>query len=215
MTTLVGLAGGMGAGKSTVARAFGCLGVPLYLCDAEARRLTDTSPTLLRSLARRADRGMTDAHGGPRRSVIDQQGRLDRAELARRLFADQELRRDIEALVHPAVLADLLEWRQRHGEHPWVLCESAVMKTSGLLEHLDRLIVVSLPRETRIARAMARDNASRRQVEQRLDAQAAEQDLDKQADWTITPDDRHNILPQILRLHHTLCHTPTTVEHPH
>lgn len=191
----VGLAGGIGSGKSTIAAAFATLGVPVYLCDERARWLQATSVELRERLVAVLGKG-----------IVDAAGQLDRQAMAQQIFADRNRRRAVEAVVHPAVANDFRLWseeRQRQGV-PWVLCECAIMKSSGFLALMDNLIMVSLPREERIRRVMLRNHCTRGEVERRIDSQAEEEELARQADWTLIPDDHISLIPTILTINETL-----------
>lgn len=188
-----GLTGGIGSGKSTIAKAFATLGAMTYDCDKAARILTDGDPYIASSLK---------AHFG---DGIYADGHLRRKELAKRIFADKEALRLVNSIIHPRVTQDFLSWADKmeaKGE-PFVICEAAILFESGMNKVMDKIIVVSLPEEIRIERAMARDHASREQVEARIknqDTHTAEQC----ADYLLTPDDKHFIMPQIIQIYKEL-----------
>ena len=186
----VGLTGGIGAGMTTIGKAFAALGVKVYNCDAEAHRLTDSDPAIVG--------GLTALFGQD--TYVD--GRLDRKRLASIIFGDREAMAAVNAIVHPAVRSHFAAWadRQEASGERWVLCETAILFESGMDKLMDKVIVASLPVETRIERATARDAASREQMAARIRAQADTDVAAGRADFVVSPDDRHFILPQIIEI---------------
>lgn len=185
----VGLTGGIGSGKTTVAQAFSSIGVPVYNCDLAARRLMESDERIVSGLKRQFG---DDIYGSD--------GLLDRKALAGIIFRDAQTLEFVNGLVHPIVASDFLLWADNLAEagKSWVLCEAAIMVESGMDKLMDKIIVVSLPREMRVERAMLRDNASREQIERRINNQSADDKLIDRADFIISPDDKHLIFPQIL-----------------
>lgn len=159
MTRKIKLAitGGIGSGKSYIARQMSALlGIPVYDSDANAKRLNEESPVIRR--------GLMDMVGS---EVYDASGHLDKALLASFLFASGENARRVNALVHPVVREDFLRWADRQ-EAPVVAIETALLAESGIDRVVDKIIRVDAPMETRIARAMQRDGATRSQIEARI-----------------------------------------------
>lgn len=186
----VGLTGGIGSGKTTIARAFGTLGVEVYNCDKEAHRLTNTDEAIV---------GGLHEMFGPE---IYADGKLRRGVLASRIFADKEALAKVNALIHPRVADDFRQWceRVRDSGAAWCLCETAILHESGMDKMMDRIIVARLPRETQIERAMVRDGASRAQIEARMENQKGSSAMGDGADYIIVPDDRHSVLLQIIEI---------------
>lgn len=161
------LTGGIGSGKSYVARQMTqMLGIPVYDSDNEARRLMEKSSQLRQSLTELAGK-----------QIYDGQGNLRREEFASWLFSSRENTEKVNAIVHPAVIEDFLNWSERQASGI-VAIESALVKESGLNHVVDKVIRVDAPLETRIRRAMARDNATREQIMARIDRQAEYPDPD-------------------------------------
>lgn len=159
---LIGITGGIGSGKSYVSdlltRNFG---VPVYDCDAEAKRLTATSEDIRRQLIQLV---------GP--AVFNGQ-ELVRSRLADRLFADSRLAAKWEAVIHPAVLKDFQHWADLQPSGT-VAMESAILFESGFNEYVDRVLFVDAPEEVRLGRAMLRDTASESQIRARMKMQRPE-----------------------------------------
>lgn len=191
----VGLTGGIGSGKSTVAQAFALIGVSVYNCDVAARRLMESDGRIVSALKSRFGGG-----------VYAPDGDLDRKRLASIIFNDKDELAFVNGVVHPVVADDFLRWadvRAAAGE-PWVLCESAILHESGLAGLVDKVIVVHIPIDIRIQRAMERDNATREKVVERIANQAPDDDILKTADYLLSPDDKHLIMPQILDIDNQL-----------
>lgn len=187
----VGLAGGIGSGKSTLAHAFATVGVSVYNCDLAARRLMESDLRIMSALKKRfGDR------------LYSRTGELDRKTLAGIIFNDKAELAFVDSVVHPVVADDFTKWadgRAGFGE-PWVLCESAILFESGLANIMDKVIVAHLPLELRIERTMERDGATRDKVLERIASQASADEVAKMADYVLSPDDRHLIMPEILRI---------------
>lgn len=160
MTCRLGLAGGLGSGKTAFARALERRAVPVFYADAEAKRLMQEDAALRAALIEAF---------GPETYRVD--GSLDRARLAARVFADPNELARLNALVHPVVFRawERFAARAEADGRPLVAHESAILFESGGAAHVDAVAWIDAPRETRIARALARDaGATRASIEARL-----------------------------------------------
>ena len=159
--SVIGLTGGIGSGKSTVARMFGALGVHWVDADDVARQVVEPGTQALRAIA---------DHFGER--ILQGNGELDRAALRQKVFEDPEQRRWLEGLLHPIIRQELI--RQLSPEDynlPYVMLVSPLLLETNQHELVERIVVVDVPEETQINRTMARDGNSREQVERILAAQ--------------------------------------------
>jgi dephospho-CoA kinase len=157
----VGLTGGIGSGKSTVADLFAELGVPVVDTDAIARQLTAPGGTALEAIR--------DAFGA---TVMQDDGTLDRAALRRRVFADAAERRRLEAILHPCI-RQVVEQTLAELTAPYVLIVIPLLvETGGYRDILNRVLVVDCPETVQIARVMSRNGFARQEVEAILAAQA-------------------------------------------
>lgn len=186
---VIGCTGGIGSGKSAIVAAFAALGIPSYDCDSRAKALYDEDPVLCRKVA--------DLLGD---DVLMADGRLDRKAMAARLFADKELLKRLEAIVHPAVAADFLKWADAEVSDIVVLESAILFQTPFFDNFADCTIAVSAPEEVRIKRVMHRDGLSRSQVEARMASQWSDSQREAKADVVMVTDDAHPVLPQILEL---------------
>lgn len=191
---IVGLTGGIGSGKSTIAKALKMMGVGIYVCDDEAKRLMNTDAELKRQLSDLLGKDIYGAEG------------LNRAKMAEIVFNDPSVLAKVNALVHPCVANDFRNWAkaQALGGAKWVVCESAILFESGFNNLADKILVVSLPKELRAQRAAERDHTTTEKIEQRMKSQMDDEELRARADYIISPDDKHLILPQLIELNNRL-----------
>ncbi|MBQ2209869.1 MAG: dephospho-CoA kinase [Prevotella sp.] len=170
----IGIAGGIGSGKSYVCRRLACRGIEVYDCDAAAKRLIRTSPTLQQQL-------------------INLIGSLDKAAMSRFLLASEENAHAIDRIVHPAVFDDFLQSGME-----WM--ESAIMYESGAYKLMDKVVVVTAPEEIRIERIMKRDGITHEKACQWLQRQWPQEKVRELADYEIVNDGTADIDAQIERL---------------
>lgn len=186
----IGLTGGMGSGKSTVARLFAMLGAPVYEADSEAKRLMNASPELI---------------AGIRRTFGDRSyvgGSLDRGYIASRVFNDKTLLHQLNSMVHPAVGADFEMWaaeREADG-FPYAVQESAILFESGFDRLMDYTVTVSAPIELRLCRAVARDGSEPSRVRERMANQMDDRERESRADYVIANGESDLLMPQVLEL---------------
>lgn|SRR5690606_22203347 len=185
---IVGLTGGIGSGKSTVAAMFRELGVPVYDSDAQAKSLMVGSPGLKRAIGELL---------GPKAYQGD---RLDRPYVAKRVFRDPALLEKLNALVHPVVRQHFLAWA---GEQPsdYVVQETALIFENGAQDQYDRVLLVTAPKELRLERVMQRDAAQREDVLQRMDNQLADEHKKGLADFTLENLDLDTTKAKVAELH--------------
>ena len=169
-----GITGGIGSGKSYVCKRLALHGIEVYDCDAAAKRLIRTSPTLQQQLVR----------------LI---GSLDKAAMSRFLLASEENKLAMNAIIHPAVFEDF-----RQSGMLWM--ESAIMYESGADRLVDKVVVVTAPEEIRIARVMQRDGISREKAQQWMDRQWTQEQVRQRADYEIVNDGKADIDQQIEQL---------------
>lgn len=170
----IGITGGIGSGKSYVCKRLALHGIEVYDCDAAAKRLIRTSPTLQQQLVR----------------LI---GSLDKADMSRFLLASEENKQAMNAIIHPAVFEDF-----RQSGMLWM--ESAIMYESGADRLVDKVVVVTAPEEVRIARVMQRDGISREKAQQWMDRQWTQEQVRQRADYEIVNDGKADIDQQIEQL---------------
>lgn len=167
MKTLV-VTGGIGSGKSTVCRFFASKGVPVYDSDSRTRLLYDTEPGLPGKIE--------DSIGC---KVTDSSGRIDRRRLAEVIFSDADKLAVLESVVHPAVKADFIRWRDSADtEVPFVIMESAIILEKPLFRNLaDKVLLVDAPLDVRLRRACLRDGVTEAAVMKRMQGQKLLNDI--------------------------------------
>ena len=179
----VGIAGGIGSGKSYVAKKLAQRGIAVYDCDAAAKRLMRTSPELRQRLT----------------ALI---GSLNKADISRFLLASEENAQALNAIVHPAVFADF-----EQSGFDWL--ESAIMYESGADRYVDRVIVVTAPEEVRLERIMRRDGITRQQALQWMERQWPQDNVRRLADYEIVNDGVQDIDKQLNIILEQLCNKPS------
>lgn len=188
---VVGLTGGIGSGKSTVADLFVELGATLVDTDAIAHELTGPGGGAMPALI--------EAFG---QEVADGRGALDRAAMRRRVFADAAARAQLEGILHPQI-RELADRRCRDAASPYVILAVPLLIESGSYrERCQRIVVVDCPESLQVARVMARSGLAAAEVEAIMAAQATRSERLRAADDVVTNDhDLANLQPQIFRLH--------------
>lgn len=187
----IGLTGGIGSGKSTVARVFEVLGIPIYYADEAAKRIMNEDEGLKAQIIQAFG---PSAYAG---------GTLNRAYLAAEVFGDKQKLERLNALVHPVTIADSNQWMQRQTT-PYAIKEAALIFESGTQRHLDYVIGVSAPLSLRILRATRRDGSSKEKVESVIGRQLDESIKMKLCDFVIVNDEQQPLLPQVMQLHQKL-----------
>lgn len=186
---LVGITGGIGSGKSTVCKIFEVLGVPIYYADDRAKYLMQHDLALVQNLK--------EAFGND----IYQDGNLDRALLASRVFTDKGKLAKLNSLVHPAVAQDAIDWQQANSQAPYTLREAALLFEAGIYKALHKVIVVTAPLEVRVARVMNRDSVTKEQVLDRIANQWSEDEKVALADFVVQNDGEVELIAQVLKIH--------------
>ncbi len=187
----VGLTGGIGSGKSTVARIFQVLGIPVFLADEAGRALLADDLDVRKAVADRFGAGTYP------------NGVVDRKVLAGIVFNDADALKDLNAIVHPAVRAAFRKWALEQ-KAPYVIMEAAILAESEGYKAFDRIVVVTAPEELRIQRVMARDNVDANAVQARMRNQVSEDVRLHIADFVVHNDDTQPVIPQVLSIHQEL-----------
>ena len=181
----IGITGGIGSGKSVVATLLRLYGIPVYIADEESKRLTNSSPVIRRALV--------DLVG---EAVYDADGKLDKPRLANFIFGQPEHLARVNAIIHPEVNRDFLDWCERQ-EKAFCAIESAILFESGFDRIVDVKLMVLAPLEIRLERAIARDHASREALERRIKSQMADEEKASRSDFVIHNDGRQALIPQV------------------
>lgn len=189
---IIGLTGGIGSGKTTVAKMFQDLGVPVYIADEEAKKLNNTSKTIIK--------GLKKLLGG---TIYSANGKLNRKKMASMIFNDAEVLAKVNNLIHPEVAKHFEKWTALQTV-PYVLKEAAILFESGSHKNCDKVILVTAPEEIRIKRVMNRDKVSRGEVLSRMKNQWSEEEKRKLSDFIIENTDIAHTYSQVETLHMNL-----------
>jgi dephospho-CoA kinase len=191
----IGLTGGIGSGKSTVARIFEVLGIPVYYADESSRRLMSEDAELKEKIIK--------AFG----ATAYTNGKLNRKYLSDAVFKDEQKIKLLNSYVHPATIKDAAEWMQKQNA-PYIIKEAALIFESGSNKDLDYVIGVRSPENLRIKRVMSRDNISEEQVRARMNKQMDENAKLNLCNYILVNDEQHLLIPQVLALHEKFLSQP-------
>lgn len=182
---MIGLTGGIGSGKSTVARILHHLGYPVYISDRAASRLMNTHPAIRINLIKQFGN-----------KVYTPEGKINKLFLAPLIFNHPEALKEINRIVHPRVMEDFQEWSlQQH--HSCVFFESAILFEAGLTDYFQYVICVTAPESIRLNRVSTRDGLTSEQVKERMRNQLNDQLKCEQADFIIHNDFKHQVMDQL------------------
>jgi dephospho-CoA kinase len=176
MTKIIGLTGGIGSGKSTIANYIASKGIPVYIADEEAKKLMQLPEVI------------TSVQSIFSENVLDEFGKLDRKKIADLVFNSPTQLTQLNNIVHPLVKNHFIEWLKIHSNAPYVIKEVAILFETGGNTACDKVILVTAPEEIRIERVMKRDNVSKETIVSRMNNQLPESEKITKSDFII-----HNI----------------------
>ncbi len=172
MTKIIGLTGGIGSGKTTIANHFMVAGIPVYIADDEARLIMQ-SPEIIDEIR--------ETFG----STIFENNILNRERLSQIVFNNPEKLKLLNAIIHPAVKKHFHNWILDHKNYPFIIYEAAILFESGSYKNCDFIITVTAPLESRIQRVIMRDKTTREQVLKRIEAQWNDEQRMAKSDFVI------------------------------
>ncbi len=187
----IGLTGNIGSGKSTVARVFKVLGVPVYHSDEKAKEFLFTDEV--------KEKLMTKFGTSIFKGI-----EIDRKKLANIVFNDKEALDFLNSLIHPLVRKGFGDWCNLNNNVPYVIQEAAIMFESGFYKLFDKTIVVSCPEEIAIERVTKRDRVNELTVKERMKNQWDQEKKKELSDFIIYNDNEQLIIPQVLQIHKEL-----------
>ena len=188
---IVGLTGGIGSGKTTVAKMFSDLGVPVYIADIEAKKLTNSSKPIQRELI---------ALLGENAYINNV---LDRKYVADKIFNDKSLLQAVNNIIHPRVALHFNKWVSKQKSN-YVIKEAAILFENGSYKNCDLIILVTAPKAIRIKRVMERDQATQSEIEQRMDNQWSDEKKEQLADIILENIDIEAAKKKVLSIHKSL-----------
>lgn len=185
---VVGLTGGIGSGKTTVANFFKDYGIPVYIADVEAKRLMVTSKVIRRKLiALFGDQ----AYQGKE---------LNRPYIASKIFNSKDNLNKMNAIVHPKVASHFKRWLKRQNA-PYVIKEAAIIFEIKKEAEYDFIITVTADVEERIKRVLKRDNTQRKKVEAIISNQMSDEEKIERSHFVIVNDTLENTKKQVSTTH--------------
>ncbi|PBI94486.1 Dephospho-CoA kinase [Flavobacterium sp. ACN2] len=187
MTKVIGLTGGIGSGKTTIANYFQELGVPVYIADDGAKRVMQSKNILAE---------VKSAFGG---NIFDNDI-LNRAKLAQIVFNDKEQLAKLNAIVHPAVKLDFDDWVKEHKNNDYVMYEAAILFESGRYKDCDVIITVTAPEEVRIDRVIKRDKTTREEVLSRMKMQWNDEKRISKSNFVINNNNLKNAKEEVVKI---------------
>lgn len=191
MKALVGLTGGIGSGKTTVANFFKELGIPVYIADTEAKALMNRSKVIKRKLIALFGENAY------------QEGKLNREYLSQQIFNDKDLLQKMNAIVHPKVASHFKRWVKKQ-DAPYVISEAAILFENGSYKKYDYIITVTAPEHVRLKRVMSRDNSSEKKVKSVMDNQWKDAEKIKLSDFVIQNISLEEAKAQVQQIHKKL-----------
>jgi len=187
---VVGLTGGIGSGKTTVAKMFHKLGVPIYIADIEAKKLMYSSVKLKQALI---------AVFGEK--IYTDEGELNRSYLSKLVFKNPKQLQKLNNIVHPAVGKHFIDWVSNHKDHTYIIKEAAILFESGSYTSCDKIIMVTAPLEERFKRVMKRDNTTKEAVQNRMNNQWNDEKKIELSDYIVNNIDLEDTEKQVLEIH--------------
>ena len=188
---IVGLTGGIGSGKTTVAKQFMELGIPVYIADEEAKKLMHRSKIIKRKL--------NQLFGD--KAYID--GILNKPFIADIIFNDKSYLQKMNAIVHPRVAKHFKKWALKQ-DAPYVIKEVAILFENGGDKACDYVITVTAKKALRIKRLLERDNSSKEKIEAIMKNQWSDEEKIKKSDFIIENTSLESIEKQVLKIHNQI-----------
>ena len=191
----VGITGGIGSGKTIVCKIFETLGIPVYYADDRAKALMVEDKKLVSDI----------------KNIFGEEAYLPNGELNRKHIADIAFHnplklKELNAVVHPAVLEDGNRWHAEQKDAPYTLKEAALIFESDSYKNLDKIITVFAPQNVRLERVILRGgNLSKQDIEARMSKQLPEEEKMKRANFIIYNDGEQALIPQVMKIHQLLC----------
>jgi dephospho-CoA kinase len=188
----IGLTGNIGTGKSTVARIFEILGIPVYKADLSARAILHSDIVKPRLISLFGDQ------------ILDARSEIDRKALGEIVFNDKTKLLQLNNLIHPLVEKDFEKWCSLCTNAEYVIHEAAILFESGFHRLFDTTILVTAPVELCIERVMERDSISRELVTQRLKNQWPQAKKQELSGYIVINDGETMVIPQVLIIHSSI-----------
>jgi len=188
---IIGLTGGIGSGKSTIAKIFKDLGVPIYDSDKEAKALMNHSFIIKKAIISLLGENAY------------QEGILNRSYVSDKVFKDNKLLSKLNAIVHPEVKKHFMAWTLEQ-EATYVIQETALIFENGSQANYDKIILVTAPKEQRIKRVIDRDSTNKKAVLNRMANQLSDEEKIEKANYVIENIDLEKTITTVRKIHKKL-----------
>lgn len=186
----VGITGNIGSGKSTVAKVFHSMGVPLFISDIEAKKLMVEDPSIIEQIKNTF---------GEEAYFLD--NILNRNYIAQIVFKDIEMLHKLNQIVHPAIEKHFIQWCEKFHHETYILKEAAILFESGTYASCDKVITIACDHDTAVKRAALRDKKNISEIEKRLNKQMPQEEKISKSDFVIWNNDGDEVLPQVMAIH--------------
>ena len=189
---IVGLTGNIGSGKTTIATIFKILGIEVYNSDQAGHRILNdstTNPQLVSLLGE---------------EILDSNKKPIRSKIAAKVFNNNNLLEQLNAIIHPLVQADFKRWTEERIDTPFIIKESAILFEAGIDTTCDSTIVVTAPETLRIERVLKRDHLTEADIKSRISKQWAEEKKISLASYIIKNDGESFVIPQVVDIYSKL-----------
>lgn len=188
----IGLTGGIGSGKSSVALVFSSLGIPIFYADASGKKVLESDTEVVKAV--------TELIG---EEAFDENGKANRAHIASIVFNDQTKLEALNTIIHPAVGRDFQLWKTQQ-KAAYCLREAAILFESGSHKDCHAVICVSAAKAVRVKRVMDRDGVNSAEVEARMAKQMPQTEKEKLSDFVIQNNGDESLIFQVIKIHTTL-----------
>lgn len=185
---LVGLTGGIGSGKSTIAKIFQVLGIKVYNSDDEAKNIINTNQEVIVKIKNKFG------------DSIYVNGFLDSKQLASVVFNNKEALNELNAIVHPQVKFHFENWVLQNKKEKVLVKEAAILIESGANKGLDKVVLVTAPEELRISRVCNRDKSNEEDIRKRIKTQMTDDEKMPYVDYVIKNNEEEFLLPQVVKI---------------
>jgi dephospho-CoA kinase len=190
---LVGLTGGIGSGKSTIAKIFNSLGIKVYNSDVEAKKIVNTDTQTIELIKQTFGTDIYNTTG------------LNSSKMAQLVFNNKAALEKLNAIVHPKVKEHFEYWITLNQTDKILIKEAAILIESGAYKGLDKIVIVTAPEELRLNRVVLRDNSNEDDVRKRISAQMSDEERLKYANYEISNNEKDLVIPQVLNIYNQLC----------
>ena len=185
MTKIIGLTGGIGSGKSTVASYIASKGIPVYIADDEAKKIMEL-PEVILEVQQLFDE-----------NVLLENKQLNRTKIAEIVFKNPQKLQELNAIIHPKVKQHFINWLKQYEDFSFVVKEVAILFETGGDASCDKIILVTAPEEVRVKRVMQRDKTERINVKNRIKNQLSDKEKKAKSDFVIENIDMNNTMKQV------------------